>query len=505
MRLLAVTLAVAFVAAVGLGGWIVSGGEEATQASPALSIGVDADPAGNTPTSLGPIDDCISVSKDGTFAIDLVVTDVADLEGYELYISFDSSVVNVIDHNVKMFLSGDAEDYSAGEAYPGYQVAALDWGGYHSGSGVLARLTLSAVESGVTAVGIARLDYNGDAILDIGPRLEGPGDTYPGDVDGDKLFDGTVYHAQIAVDHDCAVDTDGDGLPDELDNCPNHPNPEQTDADGDGLGDACDPDADNDGILDDGDGSGIVCDNRCTGGETVNCDDNCPLVANADQTDADEDGVGDVCDIFPSPTATPGATTTPGPTTTPDATPTPEPTATPGPTATPSPTATPIPGLAWKYLCYVGSPQPADDAFASASGDVLAAYRLMPNQGYDRWFPGKPDLSSMTMLYPYDALFVLTASNSTWPQEPPGESQDSVELVFGWNSLCYTGETKEAEAATAGIDGQFAVVYALTPDQKWRRFVPGKPGMSSLTQMETSIPLLILATGENGIVWVFDL
>ena len=103
---------------------------------------------------------------------------------------------------------------------------------------------------------------------------------------------------------DPCTDTDGDGYGNpgypnpscDDDNCPNDYNPDQANNDGDALGDVCDPDDDNDGILDDGDGSGTIGDNPCTGGNTQDCDDNCQFDPNADQADADGDGVGDACE-----------------------------------------------------------------------------------------------------------------------------------------------------------------------------------------------------------------
>ncbi|MEM6640077.1 MAG: hypothetical protein AAF610_09250 [Pseudomonadota bacterium] len=46
-----------------------------------------------------------------------------------------------------------------------------------------------------------------------------------------------------------ASDIDNDGVPDALDNCVETPNPDQIDTNGDGFGNRCDPDLDNDGLI----------------------------------------------------------------------------------------------------------------------------------------------------------------------------------------------------------------------------------------------------------------
>ena len=54
-------------------------------------------------------------------------------------------------------------------------------------------------------------------------------------------------------------------------------------------------DTDADGILDDGDVSGTIGDAKCSGGQTLGCDDNCVVDANPGQADSDGNGTGNAC------------------------------------------------------------------------------------------------------------------------------------------------------------------------------------------------------------------
>ena len=130
-----------------------------------------------------------------------------------------------------------------------------------------------------------------------------------GDTDPFALASG---QSQMTIDAGLIVDTDGDGVPDSLDNCPAVPNPGQADSDGDGVGDTCDncPTTSNPGQEDaDGDGIGDACDVPDTDGDGITDDvDNCVTTPNPGQQDMDGDGTGDACD----PTITVSALDDPG-------------------------------------------------------------------------------------------------------------------------------------------------------------------------------------------------
>ena len=111
-------------------------------------------------------------------------------------------------------------------------------------------------------------DAEGDVILAVDDGYDADVTVGVDDAADDDFNIGAIATRSAPV----SLDSDGDGVADDGDNCPVIANPDQADGDGDGVGSACD-DSDADGRFD------VI--------------DNCPSAANSNQLDADSDGVGD--------------------------------------------------------------------------------------------------------------------------------------------------------------------------------------------------------------------
>ena len=173
---------------------------------------LDADPTGNTTTSVVSIESCASLATGGTVMVDIIVENVTDLLAWDMRISYDPDVLEVTAADTEMFQAANegSEVVNLSEETPDsdglYSLQSVDTADPpvpDSGSGVLGRLTLKAKGPGISPLEIAKIDLDGDQAFDQGPFLRDVDGEIIGDEDDDTFFDGPIGGAEIHVGEGC--------------------------------------------------------------------------------------------------------------------------------------------------------------------------------------------------------------------------------------------------------------------------------------------------------------
>jgi len=151
-------------------------------------------------------------------------------------------------------------------------------------------------------------------------------------------------------------------------------------------------------------------------------------------------------------------------------------------------------GTGWNSRCYVGERKSVEEALAGISENVLAVYQLKGDQTFARWFPNRPDVSTISELTPSDQLFILMSASDNWVQGLASTNQTQLDLAQGWNSLCYAGPTKPIADGLADIAQDIAVLYKLGDGQTWARYIPNRPDLSNIGQLKRFDAVLVLVT-----------
>ena len=177
---------------------VAVGGQGAARAQAAPVVGLDLDAAGNTATSLGPIDSCTRVHAGDQFDVDVYVKDVPPIDGVQATVHYDPQLLRPVSSDVKLFLNVKPGSNLSGLPKPSqdpgaYLIAGFDLGGdtAEAGSGAAIRITFEA-----TAAGTSDLQATDVIIIDAGgaplqPHVAG------------GFFTGTVTGGVVAIDAVC--------------------------------------------------------------------------------------------------------------------------------------------------------------------------------------------------------------------------------------------------------------------------------------------------------------
>jgi hypothetical protein len=422
--------------------WLVGGADGGALAQGGTGqdpniIGIDVIATGNTQSTLGVIDTCREVAIGETFDVDVFLDDVPvgqDFSTQDYFLTFDNTKLSAVsqDHSASLILLGKVAGSNVFDASPTpsastFHSAILDIGIPAStyaeqpgDRGVLGRYTLQA-----TASGLATLNLSNNAIA-LG-NSSGV-DWFPTDID--EVWDAS-YSPQYGIiaiaPATCGTpvsptatppvsstptppsDVDGDGVPDFGDNCPLVSNPDQTDTNGDGIGDACE------GLplgVPLAQGWNHVC--YTEAGQTA--DEGLSPLADKALAAYRLNAAGGYDRWFPGQPALSTIDTL-------------QPydalivlmsgSAVWAQQPSAPPTGVSL-GQGWNSVCYAGTTKTPAEATSGIADDLAILYMLGGDQTWSRYVPGRPDVSNIAKFLRYRALLMLmTAPDGTsWTFDP---------------------------------------------------------------------------------------
>jgi hypothetical protein len=170
-----------------------------------LRVGIDGDPAGNSATSLGDVQDCRQVDVNEEFQVDVFIAGVTDLDAYQYFLYYDPAILTVLgadatgdDTILGSGEGGPVADFTQIEGLPGVEGdfggAAATFGDPVSGEGVLTRIDMRAIAAGQSELRL-------DTVTVTTPTPQVGTVINPGP-DG-KHFRGPILNAAISVGAAC--------------------------------------------------------------------------------------------------------------------------------------------------------------------------------------------------------------------------------------------------------------------------------------------------------------
>ena len=274
------SLGLTLLAVISLAVWFgPTASDNPASANHSVTVGIDTDTSGNTALALGTLQACRVINVGQIVDIDLYVQGLSDIASFESYIKYDRFKINITkpgdgsQNNNANFMLQQAQPSPPGNSFTNLSEHLPDTanpgeyrvGGYDSvvipgvqdpypgtnpaqhGNGVLLRLQIQGLAAGFSPIEITPHGTGNGLGINI---KDSTGLINVGDGADSDVFVDNVINGSIVVGAGACTDADGDGVPDASDNCPSVANSNQANFDGDSMGDACDPDDDNDTFSD---------------------------------------------------------------------------------------------------------------------------------------------------------------------------------------------------------------------------------------------------------------